>query len=365
MGRLNNVPESYDKEELELLLSNMPAGVIIENRDCEITYMNEFSIRSFGDCVGKKSSEIFIGRGSPDIPCPVDVILKDDEEFFKQTAAGKNDRLFEITASPLHNPDGSRSVIEIVSDVTDEQKLDQMKSDFINIVAHEMRTPLAAVMGFRDMLAMRSDGMTDKQKYYIESIGNNARKLKQLIDDILDLSYLDAGILKPGHESVDLNSVVSEALASHQALIAEKNHDISLDVSEAMTAECNPQNITRVMDNIIFNAIYYTDVNGQVEVTIEDRDSDMLVSVKDTGIGISEQDLPNIFDRFFMADASLTRHCDRIGIGLTLAKGYVELHGGRIWAESTPGEGSTFYFTLPKYNTGDTDDEWGETESDT
>jgi len=365
MGKSNDREESYDKEELELILSNMPAGVIIENEDCEIMYMNEFSIRSFGDCVGKKSSEVFIGRGSSDIPCPVDVIPKDDTEFFKQTVAGRDDRLFEITASSLHNPDGSRSVIEIVSDVTDEQKLDQMKSDFINIVAHEMRTPLAAVIGFRDMLAMRSEGMTDKQKYYIESIGDNARKLKQLIDDILDLSYLDAGILKPGHESVDMNNIVSEALASHQALIAEKNHDIAVDVAQVISAECSPQNIARIMDNIIFNAIYYTDVNGQIDVKIDDRDHDMLVSVKDTGIGISEQDLPNIFDRFFMADASLTRHCDRIGIGLTLARGYVELHGGRIWAESTPGEGSTFYFTLPKSNTGDTDDEWGETESDT
>lgn len=353
MGVYNTEQGNYDKEELEALLSNMPAGVAIENEDHEILYMNGFLLRMFGNQVGEKCFVGFTGRDTSCDPCPVDVIIKEGQDTFRQTVASRDGKFFEITASPIHNPDGSRSVIEIVKDVTDQHKLDQMKSDFIHIVAHEMRTPLAAVIGFNDMLSRRSEGFTYKQKHYIESIAINARKMKQLVDDILDLSYLDAGILKLKRETLPLEELVSEVLATHQALIAEKNHKIRVNIPELLTIECDRQKITRTMSNIVFNAVYYTDINGTIGIDIDNLADEILITVTDNGIGISEQDRSQIFDRFFMADATLTRSCDRIGIGLTLAKGYVQLHGGEIWVESEIEEGSAFYFTLPKYKIGD------------
>lgn len=349
MGVYDEKRKEYDKEEFELLLSNIPAGVIIENESCEIEYMNEFITRIFGNRVGKKCYEMFAERNNPCNPCPVDTIVNKGMDIFRYTTAGRDGGFYEIVASPLHHPDGSLSVIEIVRDITEQQKLDQMKTDFIHVVAHEMRTPLAAVIGFNDLLSFQSTNLTDKQKYYIESIKINSYKLKQLIDDLLDLSYLDAGMLKLEYNSVHLHEIASEVLARRQSLIAEKNHEIDINVSSSLIVECDRQRITRVMDNIIFNAIYYTDINGKIRITAADHGDDILVSVSDSGIGISETDLSRIFNRFYMVDSSLTRHCDRIGVGLTMAKGYIELHGGEMWATSEIGMGSTFYFTLPKY----------------
>lgn len=343
----------YSREELELLLLNMPAGVAIEDENYEIVYMNEFMIRVFGNNIGRKCYETVAGRGTPCETCAIDEIINKGVDRFKYTAAGVGGRLFEITAAPLHRPDGSRLVIEIASEVTEQKELERMKVDFINVVAHEMRTPLAAVIGFNDLLEARSANLTDKQKRYIENIRINADKLKQLISDMLDLADLDAGILKPDYAPVLLYEVASEVLARHQDLIAEKNQTIDVDIPMSMAIDCDREKIARVMDNIVFNAVYYTDINGNIRISAEDRGDIILISVVDNGVGISEQDLARIFDRFFMVDATLTRHCDRIGIGLTLAKGYIQLHGGEIWAESKPDEGSAFHFTLPKYtNTG-------------
>lgn len=338
-----------DREELELLLSKISAGVFIESEDYEIEYMNEFLIRIFGDQVGRKCYEVFAGKDKPCNPCPIDAIVEKGMDLFKCTVTYKNGRSYEVIAAPHHNSDGSRSVIEILRDVTEQQKLDQMKVDFVNVVAHEMRTPLAAVIGFDDLLSISSSDFTDKQKYYIESIKTNSHKLKQLIDDMLDLSYLDAGVLKLEYDSVRLYEIVNEVLVKNRSLIVEKNHEIDVNIPPSLIIQCDRQKIIRVMDNIVFNAVYYTDNNGNIRIDVDVRDDDLLVSVRDDGIGISDDDLPRIFDRFFMADASLTRHCDRIGIGLTLAKGYVELHGGEMWAASEIGKESVFYFTLPKY----------------
>ena len=342
----------YSKEELELLLLNMPAGVAIENEKYEIVYMNEFLIRIFGNGVGEKCYEVFSGRCEPCEICGVKEILHKGADQFRYTATDKDGRIFEITAAPLHLPDGSRRVIEISNEVTAQKELERMKVDFINVVAHEMRTPLAAVIGFNDLLEARSENFTDKQKRYGYNIKINANKLKLLIDDMLDLADLDAGILTLNYTPVRLYDVVSEVLARHQALIAEKNHTIDVNLPESLAIDCDQQKVIRVVDNIMFNAAYYMGINGNIRISVDDRRDDVLVTIGDCGIGISKKNLPKIFDRFFMVDATLARHCDRIGIGLTLAKEYIELHGGKIWAESEIGKGSTFYFTLPKHKMG-------------
>ena len=343
----------YSKEELELLLLNMPAGVVIEDEHYEIVYMNEFLIRIFGDGVGKKCYEVFSGRCEPCEICGVKEVIHKGADQFRYTVTTKDERVFEVTAAPLHLPDGSRRVIEISNDVTEQQELERMKVDFINVVAHEMRTPLAAVIGFTDLLEARSENFTDKQKRYNYNVKDNANKLKLLIDDMLNLSDLDAGILTLNYAPVRLYDVVSEVLARQQALIAEKNHAINVNIPRSLAIDCDQQKVIRVMDNIVFNAVYYMGINGNIRISVDDREDDVLVTISDNGVGISKKNLQKIFDRFFMVDATLTRHCDRIGIGLTLAKGYVELHGGKIWAESEIGEGSTFYFTLPKHRMGD------------
>jgi signal transduction histidine kinase len=296
---------------------------------------------------------VFSGRCEPCEICGVEAILHRGDAQFRYTATDKDGRTFEISAAPLHLPDGSRLVVEISNEVTGQKELERMKVDFINVVAHEMRTPLAAVIGFNELLEARSENFTDKQKRYSYNIKTNANKLKLLIDDMLDLADLDAGILTLNYTPVRLHEVISEVLARHQALIAEKNHTIDVDIPRSLAIDCDQQKVIRVVDNILFNAVYYMGINGNVRISMDDRGDDVLVTISDDGVGISKKNMPKIFDRFFMVDATLTRHCDRIGIGLTLAKGYVELHGGKIWAESEIGEGSTFYFTLPKHRMGD------------
>ncbi|MGZ4199104.1 MAG: ATP-binding protein [Thermoleophilia bacterium] len=227
--------------------------------------------------------------------------------------------------------------------------LDQLKSDFMATMSHELRTPLTSVIGYSDMLLSGVTGeMNEKQTNFVESILKNGEHLLNLINDVLDLTKIEAGRLELNREPVDLRSALLGVLPIVKPRAADKRIKISsflpTDVPPVMA---DAAKLNQILLNLLTNAIKYTHENGNVSVEARIKEDFVELWVTDTGIGISQEDVDRIFQRFTQVDSSASRTQGGTGLGLAITRELVELHGGEIRVQSKLGKGSSFIFTLP------------------
>jgi len=225
------------------------------------------------------------------------------------------------------------------------EALDKMKTDFLNVAYHEMRSPLAPIVGYASLLEQGE--LNEKQKKYIRIIEESAYQLDELVNRLLEVTRIEAGRVELKLEPVSVPEIVKDVLERIKPQVDAKKQTISTAVPEGTEVEGDKQKITAIFDNLISNAIKYSGEKGRIDIVVEDRQEEIRVCVADRGIGIFEEHLPRVFERFYMVDTSLTRK-GGLGLGLAIVKGYVELHGGRVWATSELGKGSKFWFTVPK-----------------
>jgi signal transduction histidine kinase len=222
------------------------------------------------------------------------------------------------------------------------------KSEFLANMSHELRTPLNAVLGYAELI---QDGIYGevpaKMGDVLERIQQNGRHLLGLINDVLDLSKIEAGQLTLAPVDYAMRELVLDVVSATEALAAEKKLALEVDVPPDLPrGRGDERRLTQVLLNLVSNAIKFTEA-GSVCVRAKVEDGSFVVAVTDTGVGIAPEDRERIFEEFQQVDTSSTRRKGGTGLGLAIAKRIVELHGGRIWVESTPGQGSTFAFTLP------------------
>jgi signal transduction histidine kinase len=222
------------------------------------------------------------------------------------------------------------------------------KSQFLANMSHELRTPLNAVLGYAELI---QDGIygdvPQKMSGVLERIQQNGRHLLGLINAVLDLSKIEAGQLTLSLGDYSMRELALGVISATEALAAEKSLALEIDVAADLpVGRGDERRITQVLLNLVGNAIKFTDA-GSVGIRAHIEDGSFLVAVSDTGVGIAPDDRERIFEEFQQVDSSSTRRKGGTGLGLAIAKRIVELHGGRIWVESTPGRGTTFYFTLP------------------
>jgi signal transduction histidine kinase len=224
----------------------------------------------------------------------------------------------------------------------------RLKSQFLASMSHELRTPLNSVIGFSKVLLNRLDGdLNERQEAYIRSVYNSSTHLLQLINSILDFSRSEAGKLEMHPEDVELHDLVDECVETSLPLVREKRLKIEKDVPiELPPVRADRTKVKQILLNFLSNAIKFT-AEGRVVVRVRTEGGRVHVSVADTGIGIRETDLGRLFEPFHRLDSPLAREAGGTGLGLTISKRFVELHGGRLWAESRENHGSTFHFTLP------------------
>ncbi len=231
------------------------------------------------------------------------------------------------------------------------QELDRVKSDFLLSVSHELRTPLTAIKGSVDnMLDGIAGDLSEVQQRYLARIQTNADRLVRLINDLLDLARIEEGRVRVTPTLFSLGGLASEVLDSLRPVATRKGVDLGLIGREDQSLlDADRDKVGQVLLNLVGNAIKFTAPGGSVEVELTgDDDEQARVRVTDTGEGIPPEELPRIFDKFYQVQLGIQAKAKGTGLGLSIAKSLVELHGGRIWAESQVGRGSTFFFTLPR-----------------
>lgn len=262
-----------------------------------------------------------------------------------------------LSVSPITGIDGKiAGFLRVAKDITEKKRyerrlkeLDKLKSDFVSNVSHELRTPLTAIKGSVDnMLDGLTGDLNEKQSRYLVRIKSNTDRLARLINDLLDLSKIEAGIkLKP--TNLDLATIAREVIESLRPLAAEKLITITIESLEsALDAWADPDRIAEILMNLLGNAIKFTPNDGTVSLSLQRNGTEWVeVSVADTGPGIPSEEANRIFDKFYQVTQAKNQKAVGTGLGLTITKALVEMHGGRIWLESEVGKGSIFSFTLP------------------
>lgn len=226
------------------------------------------------------------------------------------------------------------------------KSLDHLKSEFINVAAHELRTPLAILMGYASVAA---EEVNPAQREYMEAIVRNGTRLQGLIDDLLNMRNIESGEIQLEYARINLRNIFNTIIEDMMMLARKKKIQISIDLPDTVPEfYADPQRIELVLTNLLSNAIKFTPDEGSIRLSAAFDNNKVRISVTDTGIGLQKSEFNRIFDRFYQVENSLNRHFEGIGLGLSIVKGVVERCGGKIWVEkSEPGKGTTFTFTMP------------------
>ncbi|HMI31971.1 MAG TPA: ATP-binding protein [Candidatus Limnocylindrales bacterium] len=268
------------------------------------------------------------------------------------TALRRGGRPFSADDQEVLTMFASQASIAVTNAILYERtkELDRMKSEFVAVVSHEVRTPLTSIKGSLELLGdERFHVLPPPQRELLSICQANAERLITLINDILDFSKLESSKLSLNFESFEIGKIVPEAVDHIRNLAAIKG--VSIDVhmeGSAGVVEADPMRVAQVITNLLGNAIKFSPDKGKIEVWARGTDAEVVIDVKDFGKGISQRDLSRLFQRFAQLDSSTTRKAGGTGLGLVISKGIVEQHGGRIWVESAIGAGSTFSFALPR-----------------
>lgn len=351
-----------EKKESEAIIRNTADGIAVIDHRKRIVDLNPALERLLGwsreEALGIPCAELFHSR-NPDKDicgknCPFSLTASQGDSLLTEHPILTRDgRQLDVQVSYglIHDEAGEISrVIAAVRDVSRQKELERLRSEFVSTVSHEFRTPLALIKGYIATLLRQDLALSEETRQrFLRNVDEAADRLTRLIDELLTLSRIEAGRLELNLQPLDLKELVTGVLdrlhleAGHGQLVAQ----LPL---QKLVVQADSDKIERVLLNLLSNAIKFSPEGGTVTVEVQPTEDPpgVLVSVTDQGSGIPPEHLDHIFDKFYRAGDELVRKANGVGLGLYICKSIVEQHGGRIWVESTPGEGSTFRFTLPQ-----------------
>ncbi len=342
-------------------------SIVIHNVDGKIVDANKKTYEMLG-----YSEEELLQKNIMDIIVPEDrdiivddlKVIDDKDPFRRQGRAIKSDgTVIHVDVSISVIKGRKNLVMAVARDITDRIKSEEAmlkakieaetasrtKSEFLTTMSHELRTPLNSIIGFSSIML---DGITgeleENQEHYLQNISNSGHHLLRMINDILDISKVEAGKMNLHFETLNLDSVTNEVLTMIKPLADKKNLHLIVDIPDDISdISADKAKFKQVMSNLIGNAVKFTNNDGTISISCKATDNKLIVSVTDTGIGISKADQSKLFKPFSQIDSSISRKYEGTGLGLALVKEIIELHHGQIWVESEVGKGTSFIFEIP------------------
>ena len=326
------------KEELDSLIHSLQEGFLVLDTQGRIIHSNESlaKILQADLPAGSFYWEIMPG---PDLTAVIEKARGGKRNFIQEIEV--NSRIYRCSATYLASRD---EIIAVLHDITDIRGLEKVKRDFVQNVSHELRTPLTAIKGYVETLEEEID---EQHKPYLQVVKRNTDRLIHIVQDLLLLSRLEEEAVRLEPEDVDLAAVIDNALSIFEGRAREKNIRLIREIEGGIPLiRADGYKLEQMFINLFDNAIKYTD-RGEVAVSVRGQDSLVRIEVRDTGIGILRQDIPRIFERFYVVDKSRSKKTGGTGLGLSIVKHIVLLHNGTIDVESAPGMGTRFIITLP------------------
>ncbi|MDD4957435.1 MAG: ATP-binding protein [Candidatus Omnitrophica bacterium] len=349
-ARIEDVTDS--RSRLEAVFASMFDGVIIVDAKCRILIMN----RAIRDLLSVKEDPV--GRKPLEVIRNVKVQELADSVLGAEGKVGieeisvllPEEKKLLVHATSVIKNDKVEGAVLVFHDITDMRRLERVRQDFVANVSHELRTPITNIKGYAETLLDGALGDKDNAEEFIRIIYNDSERLANLIEDLLDLSSIESGKLALELAPCSIKDLAGRVVADIEQQANDKGIYIGIDVPDGMPAILADERlIYQALMNIVDNAVKYTEDKGSIRINAKSRDGFTECSVSDTGIGIPEQDLPRIFERFYRVDKARSRKIGGTGLGLSIVKHIIQEHGGQVFVESAPGKGSVFTFTIPNY----------------
>ena len=332
---------NQERNKLETILTRIKDGVIVLDQENKVLLVNKVAQKAFGmpsdNLIGKPIQSIF--RQKELIKLLENKLAQRDSEWDEYTS--DDERTFSIQVNAI--PDVGIAIT--MSDITYLKKLDRIKSDFVNTVSHDLRSPLTAIMGYVDLIE-RVGPVNKMQSDFIRRVQVSVQNITSLVDDLLNLGRIEAGF-DSGKDVIQLDAMIKRELENMENEIKLKKQRVELDVKPGTPKTLgNAVQIRQLLNNIISNAVKYTPESGTLKIKLETEKDQLVFQVTDNGVGIPPVDLPFIFDKFYRA-SNISPDIGGTGLGLSIVKSIVDAHKGRVWVDSTVGSGSTFTVVLP------------------
>ncbi len=339
--------------EIDRMVKSMGEGVVMINKQGELAILNSMAKQALGF--------------SSDEEVTIDNLVKyitnkKNDNFFRKGVECKEYVPIEIEVSNpcphflsaiqtlVKDENGEElGIVTILRDISKDKEINQLKSDFISMVSHDLRSPLATIKNVIEiLLAGQAGEVTDAQEHLLKLADKKINTLNYLVADLLDLSKIESGQMRMEFALMDVVEAVQDVLTTLDKTVQEKNIQINANLlPRTPKVYGDYQRIVQIFMNIIGNAVKFTDNNGLITIQLSEEDGYAKISVKDTGPGIASEDVNKIFDKFFQSEKTIESSSKGIGLGLAIAKKLIEAHKGKIEVESKFGEGSTFHIFFP------------------
>ena len=331
------------------ILGSMVEGVAVVSGAERLVFSNQSFAEILGlDLPPKSGSALVEIVRQTDLIEAVRRVLAGEPRVESEIVTGTlRQRFFAATVGAVRAGETYGAVV-VLHDITELRRLERVRRDFVANVSHEFRTPLTAIQGFAETLLAGAMDDPQNRERFLEIIVEHSRRLARLTEDLLKLSKMDADRLELEIRRVNVAQLIESCIETAQHRATEKEIAISVKPGSGVPDIAGDRRrLAEVLQNLIDNALQYTLSRGEIVVSTEARDGEVVFTVADTGIGIPKADQSRIFERFYRVDAARSRELGGTGLGLSIAKHIVEVHGGRIWVDSEVGRGSQFHFTIP------------------
>lgn len=350
-AQINNQITQLTEErgQLSAVLANMNDGILIIGKEGQVELINPAAVEIFGVQTSGEAARTLIEvvRSHQIVDLWKKVVLKGEQQVLGlETSPGR--MFLQVIATPL-GKSLPGSTLLIFQDLTRVRRLETVRRDFISNVSHELRTPLASLKLLTETLI--EGGLEDPPaaRQFLLKIDAEIDNLTQMVRELLELSGIESGRVPLKKQLISPDELVNPAVERMRIQAERAGLTLTADCPQNLPkVHADPERLAQVLVNLIHNAIKFTHPGGQVHIFSYADAQQVVFAIRDTGVGIPASDLERIFERFYKADRS--RSGGGTGLGLSISRHLVEIHGGKIWAESIPGKGSTFYFSLPAHN---------------